>query len=125
MAIHEVFAYLHVRDAAKAIDFYTQAFGAKESFRLAEPNGRIGHAQMDFNGTTVMLADEHPEYGIKCPQSLGGAGVTIHLHVDNADDVVKRAVNAGAKIQMELADHFYGERSGAIIDPFGHRWNIG
>ena len=125
MAIHEVFAYLHVRDAAKAIDFYTQVFGAKESFRLAEPSGRIGHAQLDFNGTTVMLADEHPEYGIKGPQSLGGASVTIHLHVDSADELVQRAVKAGASVQMEVADRFYGERSGSIIDPFGHRWNIG
>lgn len=125
MAIHEVFSYLHVRDAAKAIDFYSQVFGAKEMFRLAEPNGRVGHAQLDFNGTTVMLADEHPEFGIKGPQSLGGAGVTIHLHVDNADDVIGRAVKAGAKVQSAIADHFYGERSGAIIDPFGHRWNIG
>jgi uncharacterized glyoxalase superfamily protein PhnB len=125
MAIHEVFAYLHVKDAAKAIDFYIQAFGAKELFRLAEPSGRIGHAQLDFNGTTVMLADEFPEYGIKGPATLGGAGVTIHLHVDNADEVVARAIEAGAKLQTEVTDRFYGERSGSIIDPFGHRWNIG
>jgi uncharacterized glyoxalase superfamily protein PhnB len=125
MAIHEVFAYLHVKDAAKAIDFYIQAFGAKELFRLAEPSGRIGHAQLDFNGTTVMLADEFPEYGIKGPATLGGSGVTIHLHVDNADEVVARAIEAGAKLQTEVTDRFYGERSGSIIDPFGHRWNIG
>jgi PhnB protein len=125
MAIHEVFAYLHVRDAAKAIDFYTRAFGAKETFRLTEPNGRIGHAQLDFGGTTVMLADEHPEYGIKGPQSWGGTGVTIHLHVDNADELVRRAQQAGATVQSQVADQFYGERSGSVIDPFGHRWNIG
>ena len=125
MAIHEVFAYLHVKDAAKAIDFYKQAFDAKELFRLADPSGRVGHAQLDFNGTTVMLADEFPEYGIKGPQSLSGTSVTIHLHVDNADEVVKRAVDAGAKPSGEVADRFYGERSGAVIDPFGHRWSIG
>jgi PhnB protein len=125
MAIHEVFAYLHVKGAAQAIDFYKQAFGAKEEFRLAEPSGRIGHAQLDFNGTTVMLADEYPEYGIKGPNTLGGSGVTIHLHVDNADELVQRAVKAGAKLQVEVKDQFYGERSGAVIDPFGHRWNIG
>ena len=125
MAIHEVFVYLHVKEAAKAIDFYTNAFGAKELFRLTEPSGRIGHAQMDFNGTTVMLADEYPEYGIRGPATLGGSGVTIHLHVDNADALVQRAISAGAKIQMEVKDQFYGERSGSIIDPFGHRWNIG
>jgi|SRR5712671_5678467 len=125
MAIHEVFVYLHVKEAAKAIDFYTNAFGAKELFRLTEPSGRIGHAQMDFNGTTVMLADEYPEYGIRGPATLGGSGVTIHLHVDNADALVQQAISAGAKIQMEVKDQFYGERSGSIIDPFGHRWNIG
>jgi PhnB protein len=125
MATHEVFAYLHVRNAAKAIEFYVQAFGAKELFRLADPSGRIGHAQLDFDGTTVMLADEYPEFGIQGPESIGATSVTIHLHVDNADELVRRAIGAGAKIQMEVKDQFYGERSGSIIDPFGHRWNIG
>ena len=125
MAIHEVFAYLHVKNAAQAIDFYTRAFNAKELFRLSEPSGRVGHAQLDFDGTTVMLADEYPEFGIKGPETLGGTSVTVHLHVDNADEVVERAVKAGAKIQVALADRFYGERSGSVIDPFGHRWNIG
>src|SRR5215831_11284641 len=125
MAIHEVFAYLHVKNAAQAIDFYTRAFNAKELFRLSEQSGRIGHAQLDFDGTTVMLADEYPEFGIKGPESLGGTSVTVHLHVDNADEVLERAVKAGARIQVALADRFYGERSGSVIDPFGHRWNIG
>lgn len=125
MSIHEVFAYLTVRDAARAIAFYEQAFGAKESFRLTEPSGRIGHAQLDFGGTTVMLADEFPEYGIRGPESLGGSGVTIHLHVDDADAMIVQAVAAGAKVEMPAADRFYGERSGAVRDPFGHRWNIG
>jgi PhnB protein len=117
MKIRELFAYLHVKGAAKAIDFYTRAFGAKEKFRLAEPSGRIGHAELDFGGSRLMLADEFPEYNIKGPQAAGATTVTIHLHVDNADEVIRPA--AAAK------DQFYGERSGRIRDPFGHEWNIG
>jgi len=125
MRVHELFAYLHVGNAAQAIDFYSKAFGAREKFRLTEPSGRIGHAELDFDGTTVMLSDEYPEYGIKAPQASAGASVTIHIHVDNADEVVRRAIEAGATIEMEPLDHFYGERSGCVRDPFGHRWNIG
>ena len=125
MKIHELFAYLHVKDAAKAIAFYTKAFGAKEKFRLTEPSGRIGHAELDFEGTTVMLADEHPEYDIRGPTALGGTTVTIHLHVDDADEVIRRAVKAGATLVKEPQNQFYGERSGNVRDPFGHEWNIG
>ena len=125
MKIHELFAYLCVEDATKAIEFYTKAFGAEEKFRLTEPSGRIGHAELDFGGTTVMLSDEFPECDIKSPQAIGGTPVTIHIHVDNADEVIRRAVEAGAKIEREAADAFYGERSGTVRDPFGHRWNIG
>ena len=125
MKVHELFAYLHVKDAAKAIDFYKKAFGVKEKLRLTEPSGRIGHAELDFGGPTLMLADEFPEYGLKGPQPSGGTTVSIHLHVDDADDVIRRAVEAGAKIVMEPKNQFYGERSGRIRDPFGHEWNIG
>ncbi|MGI9069042.1 MAG: VOC family protein [Pyrinomonadaceae bacterium] len=125
MKIHELFAYLCVENSAKAIDFYTKAFGAQEKFRLTEPSGRIGHAELDFGGTTVMLSDEFPECGIKGPLALGGTAVTIHIHVDDADEVIRRAVAAGATIEREPTDAFYGERSGSIHDPFGHRWNIG
>ncbi len=125
MTIHELFAYIHVRNAAQAIEFYTKAFGAKEKFRLTEPSGRIGHAELDFNGATLMLADEFPEYDIKGPQTIGNTSVTLHIHVDNADEMIQRAVEAGARIEREPQDQFYGERSGCIRDPFGHRWNIG
>jgi PhnB protein len=125
MKVHELFAYLHVNNAAKAIEFYGKAFGAKEKFRLTEPSGRIGHAELDFDGTTLMLADEFPEYNIRGPQAIGATSVTIHIHVDNADQVIRRAVSAGAVVEMEPKDQFYGERSGCVRDPFGHRWNVG
>lgn len=125
MKIHELFAYLCVDDTQKAIDFYTRAFGAQEKFRLTEPSGRIGHAELEFGGTTVMLSDEFPEFGIKGPKALGGTPVTIHIHVDNADEMIRGAIEAGATIEREPSDAFYGERSGSIYDPFGHRWNIG
>lgn len=125
MSIHELFAYLCVDDARQAIEFYGNAFGAREKYRLAEPGGRIGHAELDFDGTTLMLSEEFPEYGIRGPRALGGTPVTIHLHVDDADAVIQRAVAAGAELEMAPADQFYGERSGSIRDPFGHRSNIG
>lgn len=125
MKVHELFAYLCVDNSEKAIEFYTKAFGAKEKFRLTEPSGRIGHAELDFGGATLMLSDEFPECGIRGPRAFGGTAVTIHIHVDNADEVIRSAVEAGATIEKEPTDAFYGERSGSICDPFGHRWNIG
>lgn len=125
VSVHELFAYLHVDRAAEAIEFYTKVFGAREKFRLTEPRGRIGHAELELGGTTLMLADEFPEYGIRAPYAVGGTAVTIHLHVDDADEVIRRAVAAGAQVEMEIRDHSHGERSGSIRDPFGHRWTIG
>jgi uncharacterized glyoxalase superfamily protein PhnB len=125
MAIHELFAYIRIKDAGKAIDFYQRAFGAREKFRLTEPSGRIGHAELDFGGTTLMLSDEFPEYGIFGPQSIGGTSLTIHLHVDDADALIQRAVAVGASVVRPAQDQFYGERSGTVRDPFGHEWNIG
>ena len=123
--IHELFAYLCVSDSAKAIEYYGAVFGATEKFRLTEPGGRIGHAELDFGGYTVLLADEFPECGFRSPLSIGGTPVTIHLHVDNADAIIDRAVAAGATLERAPKDEFYGERSGVVCDPFGHRWNIG
>lgn len=125
MKIEEVFAYLCVSDAAAAIDFYTRAFGVKEKFRLAEPSGRIGHAELEFGPMTIMLADEYPEYGIHSASTIGGTPVSIHLHVDDADAMIEQAVKAGATLEREPQDEFYGERSGVVRDPFGHRWLIG
>ena len=125
MAIHEVFTYLCADDAAAAIDFYIKAFGVRERFRLTEPSGRVGHAELDFDGTIVMLSDEFPEIGIRGPKTLGATPVSIHLHVDNADAMIQRAMAAGATLERPPQDQFYGERSGVIRDPFGHRWMIG
>lgn len=125
MTIHEVFAYLCVPDTAAAIAFYRDAFGAIEKFRLTEPGGRIGHAELAFGPATIMLSDEFPECGIRAPQAYGGTAVTIHLHVEDADAVIARALAAGATLERAAQDAFYGERSGAVRDPFGHRWLIG
>jgi PhnB protein len=125
MAIHELFAYLRLKDAAKAIEFYQRAFGATEKFRLCEPSGRIGHAELDFGGATLMLSDEFPEYDIKGPQTLGGTSIAIHLHVTDADEVLRTAVAAGGSLVRPATDQFYGERSGTVRDPFGHEWSVG
>ena len=124
-AVHEVYPYLRVRDAGRALDFYKQAFGAEELFRLTEPSGRIGHAEIKIGGTTLMLADEYPEMNIVGPQTLGGTSFSIHLHVDNADAWIERAVAVGATVLRPAADAFYGERSGSVRDPFGHEWLLG
>jgi uncharacterized glyoxalase superfamily protein PhnB len=123
--VHELYAYLRVDDSARAIDFYRQAFGATEIFRLTEPSGRIGHAELDFNGTTLMISDAFPEFGMTGPQPGNGSPVSLHLHVDDADRLVQQALDAGAMLEMAPQDQFYGERTGVVIDPFGHRWMIG
>jgi PhnB protein len=125
MTIHEVLPYLRLNGAARAIEFYRAAFGVTEKFRLTEPSGRIGHAELDFGGATLMLSDEHPEAGILGPGSIGGTSVSIHLHVDDADALIARAVEAGATLLRPARDQFYGERSGSVRDPFGHEWLIG
>jgi uncharacterized glyoxalase superfamily protein PhnB len=123
--IHEVFAYLRVRDTAAAIAFYAQAFGAKETFRLVEPSGRIGHAEMQLGPAVLMLADPFPEFGLEAPAPGATTYSCVHLHVDNADAVLDKAVSAGATVLMPPADQFYGERSCKLRDPFGHEWLIG
>ncbi len=125
MKIHELFAYLRVDDAGRALDFYIRAFGVTEKFRLVEPSGRIGHAELDFGCGTLMLSDEFPEYGVRGPKTIGGTSVTLHLHVEDADKTIASAVAAGAEVVRPAADQFYGERSGTVRDPFGHEWNIG
>ena len=125
MQIHELFPYLRVKNAGKAIDFYTRAFGVSEKYRLTEPSGRIGHAELDFGSATVMLSEEYPEYGLLGPQTLGGSSMSIHLHVDDCDAAIQRAIAEGAEMIRAPSDAFYGERSGTVRDPFGHEWLIG
>jgi PhnB protein len=125
MKVHDLYAYLRVKDAPAAIDFYTRVFGAKERFRLVEPSGRVGHCELDFGPADVYVSEEFPEAGILGPASVGGTGMCVHLHVDDADAVLQRAVEAGATLLRPPQDHFYGERSGTVRDPFGHEWLIG
>jgi len=118
--------YLVVSNAAEMIDFYKKVFGAVETMRLKQPDGRIGHAELKINGASIMLADEFPEMGFLSPKSVGGARspVSIHVYVENADEVYKRALAAGATSLRELEDQFYGERNGQVRDPSGHCWDI-
>jgi PhnB protein len=123
--VHEVYPYLCVHSTAEAIDFYARAFDAKELFRLTEPGGRIGHAEIKIGPATLMLADEFPEHNIRGPRSLGGTTFSIHLHVADVDQAFQQAVSAGAAVIQPLQNHFYGERSGKVRDPFGHEWLLG
>jgi PhnB protein len=116
--------YLCCRDAAGAIDFYKRAFGAVEEMRLAEPTGRIGHAELRIAGASIMLSDEYPEMNVLSPQSIGGSPVAIHLYVDDVDEVAAQAVAVGAVVLRPIADQFYGDRTGTFEDPYGHRWFI-
>jgi PhnB protein len=114
--------YLSVKGGANALEFYRKAFGATETMRLAEPSGRIGHAESKSGAAPIRLADEYPEMNGRRPQSLGGSPVTIHLYVEDVDRLIDRAIAAGAKLLRPVQDQFYGDRSGEVEDPFGHRW---
>ena len=116
-------AYLRVDDAAAAIDFYAAAFGAKERYRLTMGD-RIGHAELEFGDSCIMLSGEFPEMGVVGPKTLGGTSVTLSLYVADADAVVARAVEAGASLRRPVQDEFYGDRTGQVEDPFGHVWMI-
>ncbi len=123
--IHDVFPYLRARDPQAAVEFYQRAFGVTEKFRLVEPNGRIGHVELAFGTTTIMLSSEYPEYGIHALPPDAPNFFAIHLHVDDADAVIEAAVRHGAELVRPASDQFYGERSGTIRDPFGYHWLIG
>lgn len=123
--VHEVFVYLCVRGGDDAIGFYTRVFGARETFRLQEPGGRIAHAELQLGPATFMLADEHPELGILSPQAFGGTGTTLHLHVADVDVLAQRAVDAGGTVLSGPADQAHGERQCRLRDPFGHEWLLG
>lgn len=120
----KVTAYLCVRGADAAIDFYIKAFGAIEEFRLTDTTGKVGHAQIKIGGSVVMLADEHPEYGVVAPPALGGSPVSLHIDVADADVSYARAVEAGATALRPPKNEFYGMRSASVVCPFGYRWTV-
>ena len=116
--------YLIVKGAAEAIEFYKRAFGAKELLRMADPHGRVGHAEIKIGDSVIMLADEHPAMGYRAPHSLGGSSVSILLYLEDVDAVFERALKAGAKAQRPVANQFYGDRTGTLEDPFGQVWTV-
>jgi len=116
--------YLSVKGAADAIEFYKKAFGATEMMRLANPDGTLGHAEIKIGDALIMLADEYPDYGNLSPKTLGGSSVRLHMYVEDVDAFFEKAVAAGAKVLIPVADQFYGDRSGRLEDPFGHVWLV-
>lgn len=121
---HSVTPYLIVKGAARAIEFYKTAFGAEELVRMVQPDGAIGHAEIRIGNSMVMLADENPATRALSPQAVGGTPVLMHLFVEDVDAVFNRAVAAGGSVERPLKDQFYGDRTGGIVDPFGHRWYV-
>lgn len=121
---HSVTPYLMVEGAARAISFYEEAFGANELFRMADPGGRIAHAEIRIGDSVIMLAD--PQSGATCssPKSLGGSSVGLMIYVENVDTVFARALKGGGRSVRPLANQFYGDRSGTFEDPFGHVWTV-
>jgi PhnB protein len=121
---HTVTPYLTVDDAAAAIEYYKQAFGAEERVRMNAPDGRIGHAELEIGDSLVMLSDALPQFTARPPKELGGRTGAVFLYVEDVDAVTKQAVEAGGTVEMEVADQFWGDRFGSITDPFGHLWSI-
>jgi PhnB protein len=116
--------YLSVHNAAQAIAFYQEAFGATEQVRLTDPTGKIAHAEIKIGSAAIMLADEYPDMGFRSAQTLGGTAVSLLLYVQDADAVMNRAIAAGATVVRPVVDQFYGDLVGTIADPFGHHWMI-
>jgi PhnB protein len=121
---HTLTPYLAVENAADAIEYYKQAFGAEEKFRMDAPGGKIGHAELQIGDSHVMLSDPFPQSSTKTPTEVGATTGSIFMYVEDVDAVVKQAVDAGATVTMEVADQFWGDRFGTITDPFGHIWAI-
>ena len=121
---HSLNAYLAVNDAAAAIEYYTEVFGAKERFRMDGPDGKIGHAELQIGDSVLMLADPNPQSNYTPPKELGGTTGGLLLYVEDVDSVVMRATEAGATLTMPVEDMFWGDRFGQVTDPFGHAWQI-
>jgi PhnB protein len=121
---HTVTPYLLIRGASDAIEFYAKAFDATEVMRLQGPDGIVGHAEVRIGNSHVMLADEHPDMDFLGPQSRGGTTVSLLIYVDDVDSVFAQAIDAGAEELKPLCDQFYGDRSGTVVDPWGHIWTV-
>ncbi len=121
---HSLTPYLIIKGAADAMEYYKKAFGAVELFRIAGPDGMVGHAEMKIGDSPFMIADEHPEMGFVSPTTLGSSPVGLMIYVDDVDTVYPQAIAAGGKEMKALQDQFYGDRSGTLIDPFGHCWTV-
>lgn len=121
---HTLSPYLTVRGASDALEFYKKAFGASEICRLDMPDGKIGHAEFKIGDSIFMISDESPLCPSKSPETLGGSAVTLHLYVTDADVTFADALKAGVKETMPLADQFWGDRMGGVVDPFGHNWMV-
>ena len=121
---HSVTPYLFIKGAARAIDFDKNVFGAAEVVRMAAPNGQIMHAELKIGDSMIMMSDENPQIGALSPLSIGGTASGLHLYVPDVDAVIEKAVAAGAKPVRPVQDQFYGDRSGTVIDPFGHMWSV-
>lgn len=122
--MHSLTPHLICAGAADAIAFYVKAFNAVELGRMPGPDGKLIHAMLRIGDSPLMLVDEFPQWGSKSPATLGGTPVSIHLYVENADAAFQQAVDAGASVRMPLADMFWGDRYGVVVDPFGHQWSI-
>lgn len=121
---HSVTPYLIVTGAAKALDFYQRAFGATETMRLDGPGGKIMHAEIRLGDSTIMLADEFPEMQAVSPTTLKGTAGSLMVYVEDVDSRFQQAVDAGATVRRPVQDQFYGDRSGVLVDPFGHVWTL-
>jgi PhnB protein len=121
---HTATPYFIVKGAAKAIEFYKQAFGATELERMEMPDGKIAHAEIKIGDSIIMLGDESPQHGTRSPQSLGGSSCGLYLYVEDVDKTFDRAITAGATSTMGVKDQFYGDRNGSLVDPFGHTWYV-
>ncbi len=121
---HTLTPFLTVRDAAAAIEFYKQAFGAQERGIMRGPDGKVMHAEIKIGDSVIMLSDEFPEFGALSPQAIGGSPMGLHIYIDGVDAAFDRAVKAGAQVEMPVMDQFWGDRYGRLKDPFGHKWSI-
>src|SRR5215475_14436207 len=122
--VRGLWVHLVFNNASAAIDFYKEAFGAKETMRLTEPGGKIGHAEMQIGDANISLSDEYPDYGALSPQTIGGSSIKLHLDVEDVDEFARVAVAAGATLTRPIQDQFYGDRAGQLLDPFGYTWAI-